>query len=85
MFASPVFLLGTTLATLLASVFQLAWGRSLKQALLYWLSAVIGFFAGNSVGILFFQDWPTLGQISIFPAVILSTSAMFVVKQNKLC
>jgi hypothetical protein len=84
-FASPVYLLGTTLATLMAATFQLFLGRTLSQALLYWFSGVIGFFLGHAIGLLLLPSWPVLGQIYIVSALIVSFGAMFLVKHLKLC
>ena len=82
---SPVFLLGTTLATLLAAVFHLLRGSSIRQAILFWFSSVLGFFSGQLLGSLLPATWPMLGQVYIVPAVLLSLAAMFVVRGLKLC
>ncbi len=85
MLSSPVFLLGTTIATLLAALFHLLRGTLFRQAVLFWLTSVLGFFLGQLLGSVFFASWPMLGQIHIIPAVLLSVVAMFIVRALKLC
>jgi hypothetical protein len=85
MFSSPVFLLGTTIATVLAAAYHLWRGTNLKQAILFWFSAVLGFFAGQLLGSVFISSWPMVGQISIVPAFAFSVAALFIVSGLKLC
>ncbi|MGI6368289.1 MAG: hypothetical protein ACOX2L_08045 [Anaerolineae bacterium] len=80
MFSSPLVLLGTTIATLLAALFHLATGTQVKQAVLYWFCSVIGFFIGQILGSMFFSSGLMLGQIHIIPAVLLSLLSMVVVR-----
>ena len=85
MFSSPIYLLGTTIATLLSAVFYLLLGTSFKQAILFWFSSVIGLFFGQLLGSMFFSSWPMLGQLHIIPACMLSLAAMLIVRGLKLC
>ncbi len=85
MLSSPVFLLGTTIATLLAALFHLLCGTLFREAVLFWFTSVVGFFLGHLLGNLFFASWPMLGQIHIIPAALLSVVAMFIVRALKLC
>ncbi|MHB1318375.1 MAG: hypothetical protein ACYCYF_07150 [Anaerolineae bacterium] len=84
MFSSPIYLLGTTIATLLSALFHLLLGTSFKQAILFWFSSVIGLFIGQLLGGIFFTSWPMLGQLHIIPACMLSLAAMFIVRGLKL-
>ncbi len=85
MLSSPVFLLGMTLATLVAALFHLFRGQGVRQGILYWFSGVVGFFLGQLVGSIFFSSWPTLGQISIIPAFVICVGALFIVSSLRLC
>ncbi|NLT73364.1 MAG: hypothetical protein GXX94_04110 [Chloroflexi bacterium] len=85
MFASPVWLLGMSMATLLAAFFHLLVGNGAKQAILYWFTSAIGFFVGQLIGSVFLSSWPTIGQVSIVPAVMFSCLAMLVARGLKLC
>ena len=78
MLSSPVFLLGTTIATLLAALFHLLRGP-FSGALLAHVG--LGSFSA-SCWAASFASWPMLGQIHIIPAVLLSVVAMFIVKRS---
>jgi hypothetical protein len=80
-----VYLLGTTLATLLAALFQLVAGRTFKEALLYWFASVIGFFFGHLVGMLLLPSWPALGPIYYVTGVFTALLSMFLVKHLNAC
>ncbi len=83
MFASPVLLLGTSVATLYAAGFHLLTGRTWRQIMLFWLFSLVGFMIGQIGAELSGLTWPMLGQIHIIPATILSWLALLVARLLK--
>lgn len=84
MFASPMFLLGTSVATLYAALFHLLVGRTWRQILLYWLVSVVAFLLGQALGELLSLSWPMLGQLHIIPATLAAWAALGVARLLKL-
>lgn len=84
MFASPVFLLGTSVATLYAALFHLLAGRTWRQILLYWLVSVLAFLVGQALGEMLSLSWPMLGQLHIIPASLAAWAALGVARLLKL-
>ena len=84
MFASPVFLLGSSVATLYAALFHLLAGRTWRQIVLYWALSLAGFMLGQAGGELFALSWPMLGQLHIIPASLAAWAALFVARLLKL-
>ncbi len=84
MFASPMFLLGASIATLYAAAFHLLVGRTWRQILLYWLVSLVGFLLGQALGAWLALPWPMLGQLHIIPASLLAWTALGVARLFKL-
>ncbi len=84
MFASPVFLLGSSVATLYAALFHLIAGRTWRQILLYWMGSMVGFLLGQLAGELLSLHWPMLGQLHIIPASLMAWAALFIARLLKL-
>jgi hypothetical protein len=84
MFASPVILLGTSVATLYAALFHLLAGRTWRQIVLYWLLSLVGFMLGQLAGELLHAGLPMLGQLHIIPASLASWAALGVARLLKL-
>jgi hypothetical protein len=84
MFASPMFLLGTSVATLYAALFHLLTGRTWRQILLYWLVSVVAFLVGQAMGEMLSLAWPMLGQLHIIPASLAAWAALIVARLVKL-
>lgn len=70
MLASPIFLLGATIATFYAALFHLLKGRNWRQVLFYWLASVSGFMLGQGIGEVLALTWPMVGQVHIIPATL---------------
>jgi hypothetical protein len=83
MFASPVLLLGTSVATLYAAGFHLLTGRTWRQIMLYWMFSLVGFMIGQIGGELLGLGWPMIGQLHIIPATIVSWGALLVARLLK--
>jgi len=83
MFASPVFLLGSTLATILAALFDLIIGKSWPDLILYWFVGLVGFFLGQAMaGVL---DLPliTLGNVHMLESSVCCILAMVLARWLK--
>lgn len=80
MFSSPIFLLGSTLATLWASLFQLLFGRRLVEWLQYWFIGLVGFALGQLLGEWLGLNWLMLGQVHLLEATAICWLAMFVAR-----
>jgi hypothetical protein len=61
MFTSPVFLMGSTIATIWASLFHLLLGHRWQQLILYWFFGLLGFALGQIVGDGLQAEWLMLG------------------------
>lgn len=70
MIASPVFLLGSTLATFWAALFYVVFGRRLLDLLLYWFVGIVGFMVGQAIADISGLHWLMLGQIHLIEATL---------------
>jgi uncharacterized membrane protein YhaH (DUF805 family) len=78
MLSSPVFLLGSALATLWASLFHLLLGRRWHDLIRSWFIALIGFAIGQIMAQVVDLPWPTLGQVRVIEATLICWGAMFI-------
>ena len=67
---------GLALSVMMASIYALAFhlwlGRGLRDLLLYWLAAVVGFASGHVVGQVWgFVPW-TVGQVHLIEATLVA-------------
>ena len=83
MFASPVFILGSTLATIWAAVFQLVYGKRFSDLVLYWFVGLIGFFVGQGLADVAGLRLLLLGQVHVLEATLGCAAAMFVARWLK--
>ena len=83
MFASPVFLVGSTLATLWAAIFHLLFGRRIADLILYWFTGLIGFVIGQLMADVLGLRWLLLGQVHILEGTLACWIAMFVARWLK--
>jgi len=67
---SPALLLGFILSTIYAALFHLWGGRTVRDLLLYWVAALVGFAIGHAVGV--FTQIPLLeiGQLHVLEGSI---------------
>jgi hypothetical protein len=83
MFASPVFILGSTLASIWAAVFQLVYGKRFSDLVLYWFVGLIGFFVGQGLADVAGLRLLLLGQVHVLEATLGCAAAMFVARWLK--
>jgi len=80
MLASPVFMLGSTVASILAAAFHLLYGRKLTDLVLYWFVALLGFFVGQGLADVSGLRFLMLGQLHIVEGTLGCVGAMAVVR-----
>ena len=83
MFASPMFILGSTLATVWAAVFHLIYGKRVSDLVLYWFVALIGFFVGQGLAEATGMRLLLLGQVYVLESTLACGAAMFVARWLK--
>lgn len=80
MFTSPVFILGSTIASLWSAAFHVLFGRRLLELVLFWFVGILGFFLGQLVGEVLGLNWLMLGQIHLLEATAACWASMAVVR-----
>ena len=80
MFSSPVFLLGSVVATLWAGIFHLLFGKRWTDLVRYWFVALAAFAVGQLMASAIGLPWPTFGQIHIIEASLVCWGAMFIAR-----
>ncbi len=78
MFASPLFILGSAVATVWAALFHLLFGRGWLDLVLYWFVALIGFAVGQAIAETLNLPWVLVGQMHVIEATVACWLAMFV-------
>jgi hypothetical protein len=78
MFASPVFLVSSGLATLWAAMFHLFLGKNWADLLLYWFVGLVGFAVGQGMAEALRLPWLTVGQVHMIEGTIGCWVAMLV-------
>jgi hypothetical protein len=81
---SPVVILSLVIATLYGAIFHLLWGKSLRQLLIYWAAALLGFAVGQVLAsALSWRDIP-IGEIHFLAASAASWLCMTFARRLKL-
>ena len=80
MFASPVFLFGSTVATAWAAIFHLLLGKKWRELVLYWFAALVGFALGQAIGNAHGLDVLLLGQVRMLEGSVACWLAMLIAK-----
>jgi len=70
----PLLVLSLVIATLYAALFHLLRGRTMRDLLLYWATAVVGFAAGHMIAAALSWPDPLVGELHIAPASIACVS-----------
>jgi len=70
MFSSPVFLVGSTLATLWAAIFHVLLGRRWVELVLSWFVGLIGFAVGQAMAEALHAQWLMVGGLHIVEGTI---------------
>ena len=78
MFASPLFVLGSAVATVWAALFHLLFGRGWLDLALYWFVGLIGFAVGQTMAEALNLQWVLIGQMHVIEATLACWLAMFV-------
>ncbi len=79
-FSSPVFLLGSAVATAWAGLFHLLFGRRWRELVLYWFVSLLGFAVGQAVAEALGWEWLLLGQVHLVEGSLLAWVAMALVR-----
>lgn len=80
MTVSPALLLGLLLSTTYAALFHLWGGRNLRDLLIYWLAAIVGFAAGHAIGALTQISLLQIGQLHVVEGTIGAIAALIVAR-----
>ena len=83
MFASPVLLVCSALATFWAATFHLLCGKRVVDLPLYWFVGLIGFGVGQALGNVFDLPWLMVGQVHIVEGTLTCWVAMLVARLLK--
>jgi hypothetical protein len=81
--ASPVFLLGSTLATAWAALFHVILGRKWSELILYWFLALVGFAVGQAMADVMGFRWMMIGQVHFLEGTLACWVAMLVARWVK--
>jgi len=81
---SPVVILSLVLATLYGAIFHLLWGRSLRQFLICWAAALLGFVVGQVVASELSWRDILIGEIHLLAASVASWLSMAFARRLKL-
>jgi hypothetical protein len=80
----PTFMLSLAIASLYATFFHLLWGRSLRELIVYWSAAVLGFMLGQSLASALNWGDALIGELHPLAASLFSWSSMVLARQLKL-
>ncbi|NLG48677.1 MAG: hypothetical protein GX552_01035 [Chloroflexi bacterium] len=84
MFASPVFLVSSTLATLWAAIFHLLFGKKLLDLILFWFIGLIGFAVGQATADVLDLNWLLVGRVHLIEGTVCCWVAMLVARWLKM-
>lgn len=83
MFSSPVFLIGSALATFWAAIFHLLLGKKWADLVLYWFIGLIGFAVGQAMADILQLGWLLVGQLHLIESTLGCWIAMLVARWLK--
>ncbi|MGC8787686.1 MAG: hypothetical protein ACP5Q1_09715 [Anaerolineae bacterium] len=81
---SPLLILSAIIATLYAAVFHFFWGSSLRQFLICWLAALLGFGIGQAIASAFVWHDILIGELHLLPASFACWLSMALARRIKL-
>ncbi len=64
----PLLILSLVIATLYGALFHLLWGRTLKDLLIYWIAALLGFGTGQLLASAFSWGDVLIGELHLLVA-----------------
>ena len=79
----PLLVLSLVIATLYSSLFHLLWGTTLRELLISWVAALLGFASGQLLGSVF--SWPDvlIGELHFVSATLACWLSMGLAKRLK--
>lgn len=80
---SPPFAFLLLLATINALLFHLVWGRRVRELVLFWIAAVIGFTAGQLIAEALGFSVLTIGPLHPVEGTVGSWMVLFIAKRLK--
>lgn len=83
MFASPIFLFGSTLATCWAALFHLLLGKRFIDLILFWFIGLLGFAVGQAMADVLGLRWFLVGQVHVLEGTLGCWMAMLVARWVK--
>lgn len=81
---SPLLVLSVVIATLYAAVFHFFWGSTLRQLLISWLAALLGFSIGQVVASAFSWRDILIGELHLLTASVICWVSMALARRIKL-
>ena len=82
-FTSPPIVLSLVVASLYGGLFQLVWGQSWGDFLLYWITSIVGFGLGQAIGNVVGLDVLMVGEVHFLEGTLVCWAALFVAKWLK--
>jgi hypothetical protein len=79
----PYFLLSFLLGATYGTIFHLWRGKTMRDLMIYFLTGIIGFGAGQAVGSLLGLDIFLLGQVHMIEATAISWISLFLIQWLK--
>lgn len=80
---SPALLLSVVTALILAAVFHLLLGRTLRDLLLFMVASVVGFGIGQLAGRLTPMQWLAVGDVHMLEGILCALLSLFVARRWK--
>lgn len=80
----PTFVLSIAIASLFGTLFQLLWGKSLRDLIVSWTAAVLGFMLGQALASALSWSDVLIGELHLLTASGFSWTSMVLARQLKL-
>jgi len=79
----PLLVLSLVIATLYGALFHLLWGKTLRDLLMYWVAALLGFCSGQLLASAFSWRDVLIGELHLLTASIVCWLFMAFAKRLK--
>ncbi len=80
---SPLLVLSVVIATLYAAIFHFFWGSTLRQLLVSWLAALLGFGVGQAIASAFSWHDILIGELHLLAASVACWLSMALARRVK--